>query len=102
MQNIKVEDADGYKIPSEKEFQRYMIKKEQPELIVICATPDIIPVPLTSFVGNEDGDETQMVPNTAPVPETPQTTEINDVTATDGISVIVKDKSKVIFFCFIS
>ena len=30
--NIKVEDADGYEIPSDKEFQRYMRNKEQPEL----------------------------------------------------------------------
>ena len=50
----------------------------------------------TSSAGNKDGNETEMAPNITPDYETPQTTEI--VTATDGTSVIVPDKSKVIFF----
>ena len=43
---------------------------------VIFATQDNDPVASTSSARNEDGDETEMVPNTKPNSETPQTTEI--------------------------
>ena len=94
---IEVQDADGYEIPSDKEFQRYIRDKQQPELIVVfpqVSTEECIPaVPSTSSAGNKNWGETETAVRTTPDSEIQQTTEF--LTATEGKHVIVLDKSKV-------
>lgn len=98
---IEIQDADGYEIPSDKEFQRYIGSKEQPELVVIfpLSSTEDVPIASGSSAGQENEFHEEMASSNALNSGTvhPSEAVTEAVTATDGKTVIILDKSKVYF-----